>query len=108
MKILAIDLETYSSIDIRKAGLYKYVENSEILLFAYTYDDEPVRVVDMACGETVPENVLADLDNPDVLKPLLTQLLKCMCWGTGWEDDWTRHNGFARWYRVIPWDCREA
>ena len=68
MKILAIDLETYSSIDIRKAGLYKYVENSEILLFAYTYDDEPVRVVDMACGETVPENVLADLDNPDVLK----------------------------------------
>lgn len=68
MKILAIDLETYSSIDIRKAGLYKYVENSEILLFAYTYDDEPVRIVDMACGETVPENVLADLDNPDVLK----------------------------------------
>ena len=43
MKILAIDLETYSSIDIRKAGLYKYVENSEILLFAYTYDDEPCR-----------------------------------------------------------------
>ena len=68
MRILAIDLETYSEIDIAKAGLYKYAENSEILLFAYAYNDEPVQVIDMACGEKIPQQVLADLVSPDVMK----------------------------------------
>lgn len=68
MKILSIDLETYSPIDLQKCGLYKYAENSEILLFAYAYDDGPVQVIDMACGEPLPDDVRADLTNPDVLK----------------------------------------
>lgn len=68
MKMLAIDLETYSDVDLQKCGLYKYAENSEILLFAYAYDDGPVQVIDMACGETLSDNVRADLTNPDVLK----------------------------------------
>ena len=42
--ILAIDLETYSELDIKKVGLYKYAENSEVLLFAYAFDDEEVKV----------------------------------------------------------------
>ena len=68
MSVLGIDLETYSDVDIRKGGLYKYAENSEILLFAYAYDDRPVQVVDLACGERLPETVLHDLTNPDVIK----------------------------------------
>ena len=68
MKMLAIDLETYSDVDLQKCGLYKYAENSEILLFAYAYDDGPVQVIDMACGETLSDNVRTDLTNPDVLK----------------------------------------
>ena len=68
MRILAIDLETYSEIDIAKAGLYKYAENSEILLFAYAYNDEPVQVIDLTAGEEIPQQVLKDLTNPDVMK----------------------------------------
>lgn len=67
-RILAIDLETYSEVDIAKGGLYRYAENSEILLFAYAYDDEPVRVIDLAQGEQIPASVSYDLYNPDVLK----------------------------------------
>jgi hypothetical protein len=66
--VIGIDLETYSDIDLAKAGLYKYAENSEILLFAFAYGDEPVQVVDMACGEELPEQVLRDLTDPDVQK----------------------------------------
>lgn len=68
MKKLGIDLETYSAIDLKKAGLYKYAENAEILLFAYAFDDEPVKVVDMRCGEKLPQEVLSALWDPKVLK----------------------------------------
>lgn len=68
MKTLAIDLETFSDIDIAKSGLYKYAEHSEVLLFAYAYNDSPVRVVDLAGGEELPDTVLRDLTAPDVLK----------------------------------------
>ncbi len=66
--ILAIDIETYSRLDIRKAGLYKYAENSEILLFAYAFDDEPAQVVDIASGELLPFEVIEALQNEDVMK----------------------------------------
>lgn len=68
MRVLSIDLETFSVVDIKKGGLYKYAENSEILLFAYAFDDEPVRVIDLACGEELPKEVLDALHDPDVLK----------------------------------------
>lgn len=70
MKTLHIDLETYSDIDIAKAGLYKYVQSPafEILLFAYSYDDGPVRIVDLAAGEQMPRQVLDDLADPEVEK----------------------------------------
>lgn len=70
MKILAIDVETYSSIDIKTAGAYRYCEapDFEILLFAYAFDDEPVQIVDLANGETLPDEVIDSLDNPTILK----------------------------------------
>lgn len=70
MKILAIDVETYSSIDIKTAGAYRYCEGPdfEILLFAYAFDDEPVQIVDLANGETLPDEVIDSLDNPTILK----------------------------------------
>lgn len=66
---LSIDLETYSETSIN-AGVYKYTEDPafEILLFAYSIDDGPVKVVDLAMGEKVPEEVLNALDNPDITK----------------------------------------
>ncbi len=69
MRTLHIDLETYSSVPI-KSGLYRYVQSRdfEILLFAYSYDYEPVRIIDCARGEQIPADVLADLNNPNVKK----------------------------------------
>ena len=58
-RILSIDLETYSSVDITKAGVYKYAEapDFEILLFAYAFDDEPITVLDLTKGDTIPQEV---------------------------------------------------
>ena len=68
-KTLFLDIETYSSVDLAKAGVYKYAESSDfqILLFAYAYDDEPVTVLDLTKMELPPE-IVADLDDPTVLK----------------------------------------
>lgn len=59
MHNLSVDIETYSSVDIKKSGLYKYVQSDdfEILLFAYSMDGSPVRVVDLANGEKIPDEV---------------------------------------------------
>lgn len=70
MKELSIDLETYSDVDISKCGAYKYAEsdNFEILLFGASVDDSPVKVYDLACGDTVPEEILAALSDETVTK----------------------------------------
>lgn len=66
--LLAIDLETYSPIDLRASGAYAYAEEAKILLFGYAFDDEPVQVVELARGEKLPERVLAALTDPIVTK----------------------------------------
>lgn len=70
MRHLSIDIETYSSIDIRKAGLYKYVQSPDfqILLFAYSFDNEPVRIIDLAQGETLTNELVYALQDPNVIK----------------------------------------
>ena len=70
IKTLSLDLETYSSVDLAKCGVYKYAESPdfEILLFGYAINEGPVQVVDVACGEEVPYNVLAALPNDAVEK----------------------------------------
>lgn len=80
MRTLAIDLETYSSNDI-KYSVYKYVEapDFEILLFAYAFDDDPVRVVDLAQGETLPDDVKAALYNKNVLKTAFNANFEINC-----------------------------
>ena len=68
MRTLAIDLETHSAFDIKTCGLYKYAESSEILLFAYAWDEESVQIVDLARNELVPKEVLEALFDKNVLK----------------------------------------
>ena len=66
---LSIDIETYSDVDLSKCGVYKYVEGDfHILLFAYAFDDEDVKIVDMASGEKLPQEVLDAIDDPNVIK----------------------------------------
>ena len=63
------DIETYSDVDLGKCGVYKYVEGDfHILLFAYAFDDEDVKIVDMACGEELPHEVLDAIDDPNIIK----------------------------------------
>ena len=63
------DIETYSDVDLPKCGVYKYIEGDfHILLFAYAFDDEDVKIVDLACGEELPQEVLDAIDDPNVIK----------------------------------------
>lgn len=70
MKTLSIDLETYSSADISKTGVYRYSESPdfEILLFGYSIDGAPVQLVDLTCGERIPDEVKDALSDPSVIK----------------------------------------
>lgn len=70
MKTLGIDIETYSSIDLKTCGVYRYVEapDFEILLFAYAWDGGPVEVVDLMDFEDVPADVMAALTDPAIIK----------------------------------------
>lgn len=70
MKTLSIDIETYSDEPLQKTGVYRYVEspNFEILLFAYSVDSQPIQVIDLACGEQIPKEVLLALEDETVIK----------------------------------------
>ena len=70
MKTLSIDIETYSSVSLQKSGVYRYVEapDFEILLFGYSIDGAPVKVIDMTCGEKIPEDILDALTDDTVTK----------------------------------------
>jgi len=81
MHTLAIDIETFSSVDIKSAGMYKYVQapDFEILLFAYSFNGGPITVMDLASGEQVPEHVLAALTDPQVLKTAFNAAFERTC-----------------------------
>ena len=70
MQTISIDIETYSSINLQKAGVYHYVEapDFEIILFGYSIDNGPVRVIDLASGEKIPGNILNALTDDNVIK----------------------------------------
>lgn len=67
---ISIDIETFSDVDLKKCGVYKYAEspNFEILLFAYSLDNGPVQVIDLAQGEEIPESILAALSDDRIEK----------------------------------------
>ena len=68
-RILSIDLETYSDVDLGNCGVYRYVEGDfHILLFAYAFDDDDVKIVDMACGEKLPQEVVDAIFDENVIK----------------------------------------
>ena len=70
MKSLSIDIETYSSVNLAKSGVYRYVEapDFEILLFSYSVDGGAVQVIDLACGEKIPTDILGALTDESVTK----------------------------------------
>ena len=95
--ILGIDIETYSSVPLPKCGVYRYVDapDFEILLFSYAYDDGPVKTIDLACGEQLPADVLAALEDPNVIKAAYNAQFERVCL--------SRHLG--RWLDPHQWRC---
>lgn len=70
MKHLNIDIETYSSVDIKKSGMYKYAlsDDFQILLFAYSIDFGEVKIIDLAKGEILPEVIISALNDKNIIK----------------------------------------
>ncbi len=81
MKTLEIDIETFSSTDLSKCGVYKYVEapDFEITLFGYSIDGGEVYVVDLAQGETLPAEVLSALEDESVIKYAFNASFERIC-----------------------------
>lgn len=87
MRTLSIDIETYSPVDLAKAGVYPYAEHPEfeILLFAYAFDGEPVRCLDLARGEQIPAELLSALTDPEVIKTAFNAMFERVCIGRFFE-----------------------
>ncbi len=70
MRELSIDIETYSSVNLSKSGVYAYADAPDftILLFAYAFDDEEVKIIDTANGEKIPDNIIYELTNKKTIK----------------------------------------
>lgn len=69
MRNLEIDIETYSSVSLQKCGVYKYAESPdfEVLLFGYGVDGGEIRVIDVASGEDIPDEILSALTDDSVI-----------------------------------------
>ena len=81
MKRLGIDIETYSSRDIKNVGVYAYADapDFEVMLFAYKEDDDPVKIIDLAQGEELPADILQALFDPHVLKTAYNANFEMTC-----------------------------
>lgn len=81
MSLLAIDIETFSDVDLQKCGVYAYSDspNFEILLFAYAFDEEETQIVDLACGEKLPQRVLDALEDEGIVKTAFNAAFERTC-----------------------------
>jgi len=101
MKKLNIDLETYSSVSLVKGGVYRYCNSPdfEVMLFGYSVDDGPAKVVDLTAGEQIPGDILAALTDPSVIKWAFNAQFERVCL--------SRHLGFPIGQYIDPssWHC---
>ena len=81
MNNITLDIESFSSEDIGKSGVYRYAESPdfEILLFACSVDGQPVQVYDLACGEKVPDEILKALTDEKVIKHSFNASFERIC-----------------------------
>lgn len=81
MRHLSIDIETFSDIDIQKAGAYRYAQSEQfrIMLFAYSFDGEEAQVVDLENGEEIPHFILTALQDMEVIKHAYNAAFEWYC-----------------------------
>lgn len=91
MKTLSLDLETYSSVDLGKSSVYRYVEspNFDILLLGFSTDGSPVQVVDLAQGEQIPPEIIDALSDERVHKWAFNANFERVC-----LSEWLRRNSY--------------
>ncbi len=97
MNEILMDIESFSSVDLTKAGVYRYAESPDftVLLFAYSVDGGEVRVVDLACGEEIPADIVEALSDDSVIK-----------WS--YNNNFERvslSNYFGTWFEPGSWRC---
>ena len=103
MRNLSIDIETYSDVDLSKCGVYKYASSSafEVLLFGYAADGGDVRVVDLACGEQIPEEVISALADTSVTKWAFNAMFERVCL-SNFLGEWLEPEG---WHCTMVWSA---
>ena len=103
MRTLSIDIETYSDVDLSKCGVYKYASSPafEILLFGYAVDGGDVRVVDLACGEQIPEEIISALSDASVTKWAFNAMFERVCL-SNFLGEWLEPEG---WHCTMVWSA---
>lgn len=88
MRELDIDIETFSSVDLKTCGLYAYVQSTdfEILLFAYSFDNEEVKIIDLAQGEQLPDEVVSALSDKNITKIAHNAAFEWYCLNKFWKS----------------------
>lgn len=103
MRTLSIDIETFSDVDLKQCGVYRYASSPafEILLFGYAVDGGAVRVVDIACGEKIPKEVLAALFDASVSKWAFNAMFERVCL-SNYLKEWLEPEG---WHCTMVWSA---
>lgn len=103
MRTLSIDIETYSDVDLSKCGVYKYASSPafEVLLFGYAADGGDVHVVDLACGEEIPEKVISALSDTSVTKWAFNAMFERVCL-SNFLGEWLEPEG---WHCTMVWSA---
>ena len=103
MRTLSIDIETFSSINLAKSGVYRYAEapDFEILLFGYSADGGPVQVIDLATGEKMPQEIRKALTNPTVTKWAFNAQFERVCL-SNYLDTWLSPDS---WHCTMVWSA---
>lgn len=103
MQYLSIDIETYSSVNLQKAGVYKYAESPDfdILLFGYSVDGGAVHVIDLACGEKIPAEIVDALSDESVIKWAFNAQFERVCL-SNYLDTWLSPDS---WHCTMVWSA---
>ena len=103
MQYLSIDIETYSSVNLQKAGVYKYAESPDfdILLFGYSVDGGAVHVIDLACGEKIPTEIVDALSDESVTKWAFNAQFERVCL-SNYLDTWLSPDS---WHCTMVWSA---
>lgn len=103
MQHLSIDIETYSSVNLQKAGVYKYAESPDfdILLFGYSVDGGAVHVIDLACSEKIPAEIVDALSDESVIKWAFNAQFERVCL-SNYLDTWLSPDS---WHCTMVWSA---